>query len=119
MGLRVQALRLHRRPRVHFLRMSEASTSQCRLCGRAIGTPALSLGRLPVCNQFERTARADTLVDLDIVECETCRLIQLREAPAVDALTPRLPWIRYREPEGHLDVLADAVLAFRPQARSA
>ncbi|MGY4287234.1 SAM-dependent methyltransferase [Bradyrhizobium sp. LM2.7] len=63
--------------------------------------------------------KADTLVVLDIVECETCGLIQLRDAPAVDALTPRLPWIRYREPEGHLDALADAVLAFRPQARSA
>jgi hypothetical protein len=89
------------------------------LCGHAIATPALSLGRLPVCNRFELTAKADAPVDLDIVECETCQLIQLRETPAIDALTPRLPWIRYREPEGHLDVLADAVLGLRPQARTA
>jgi SAM-dependent methyltransferase len=89
------------------------------LCKSALGTPGLSLGRLPVGNRFAQTAKADTLVDIDIVECETCRLIQLRDAPAVDALIPRLPWIRYREPEGHLDVLADAVLAFHPQARKA
>jgi SAM-dependent methyltransferase len=43
----------------------------------------------------------------------------LREAPAIDALTPRLPWIRYREPEGHLDALARELLALHPSARSA
>jgi hypothetical protein len=79
----------------------------------------LSLGRLPVCNRFEPTAKAATLVELDIIECETCRLVQLRDAPAIDVITPRLPWIRYREPGDHLDALADAVLAFRPQACSA
>lgn len=99
--------------------MRPVSSCQCRLCGQPLNAPFLSLGRLPVCNRFEQTAKADTLVDLDIVECETCGLIQLRDAPAVNALTPRLPWIRYREPEGHLGVLAEAVLAFRPQARTA
>jgi hypothetical protein len=99
--------------------MSKVSTSRCRLCGRTISAPALSLGQLPVCNRFERTPQAGVLLDLDIVECESCRLIQLREAPPPAALTPRLPWIRYREPEGHLDALVDTVLALRPQARAA
>ena len=66
-----------------------------------------------------RTGKVGTLVDLDIVECETCQLIQLREAPPIDALVPQLPWIRYREPEGHLDALVEALLAFRPEARTA
>jgi SAM-dependent methyltransferase len=91
----------------------------CRLCGRRVTTPPLSFGRLPVCNRFAQTAAAGALVDLDIVECETCRLIQLREAPPIDAITPRLPWIRYREPEGHLDALVETVLSLRPDARSA
>ena len=70
---------------------------------------------VPVCNRFERAATADTLVNLDIVECETCQLIQLRETPPLRRSHRRLPWIRYREPEGHLDALADALLALRPQ----
>ena len=96
-----------------------APSFQCRLCGLIVSTPALSLGRLPVSNQFTRTGKVGTLVDLDIVECETCQLIQLRETPPIDALVPELPWIRYREPEGHLDALVEALLAFRPKARTA
>lgn len=99
--------------------MSAGSPSLCRLCGRAITTPALSFGRLPVCNRFTTTEAVDTLVDLDVVECESCQLVQLRVTPPVDALVPQLPWIRYREPEGHLDSLVEAVLALRPNARTA
>jgi SAM-dependent methyltransferase len=84
-----------------------------------INAPALSLGRLPVCNDFKKGEASDRVVDLDIVECETCRLIQWREAPALDTLTPRLPWIRYREPEGHLDAVVKELLALRPDARTA
>jgi hypothetical protein len=95
------------------------ATFPCRLCGQAVNTPALSLGRLPVCNRFTKIGEVGTLVDLDIVECEVCQLIQLREAPPIDALVPQLPWIRYREPEGHLDALVEALLALRPEARTA
>jgi SAM-dependent methyltransferase len=99
--------------------MPHLSSFKCRLCGHAVNTASLSLGRLPVCNRFERTADVGTLADIDVVECETCQLIQLRETPPIDVLAPRLPWIRYREPERHLDAVADAVLDLRPQARRA
>ncbi|MGH6681379.1 MAG: class I SAM-dependent methyltransferase, partial [Bradyrhizobium sp.] len=99
--------------------MSAVAPSLCRLCGRAVTTLALSLGRLPVCNRFDRTGKLDALVDLAVVECENCRLIQLRDTPPIDALVPQLPWIRHREPEGHLDSLVEAVLAIRPNARTA
>ena len=98
---------------------SFVSSFKCRLCGHAVDTASLSLGRLPVCNRFEQTADVGALADIDVVECETCQLIQLRETAPIDVLTPRLPWIRYREPEGHLDAVADAVLELRPQARRA
>jgi SAM-dependent methyltransferase len=92
--------------------------SQCRLCGEKISAPSLLLGRLPFCNRFERTAASNMLADLDVVECEACQLIQLRETPTIDALTPRLPWIRYREPEGHLDALVETLRSLRPDART-
>lgn len=91
----------------------------CRLCGQAIATPALPLGHVPVCNGFSRTPTCDRFISLDVVECETCQLIQLRDTPPLEALIPRLPWIRYREPEAHLDALVGELLALRPHARSA
>jgi SAM-dependent methyltransferase len=92
---------------------------QCRLCGQAIVTPTLPLGRVPICNGFSRTATADRLVNIDVVECQTCGLVQLGEAPSAATLIPHLPWIRYREPEGHLDALTGELLALRPNARDA
>jgi len=103
-------------------RMTEPASPpppQCRLCGAVISAPLLSLGRIAVCNDFKNGETSDRVVNLDIVECETCQLVQLRETPPVDVLAPRLPWIRYREPEAHLDAVADAVLGLRPQARRA
>ena len=103
-------------------RMTETASlppPQCRLCGAVISASLLSLGRIPVCNDFQKGETSDRLVNLDVVECETCQLIQLHETAPIDVLAPRLPWIRYREPEGHLDAATDAVLELRPQARRA
>ena len=103
-------------------RMTETaslSPPQCRQCGAVISSPLLSLGRIPICNDFKNGETSDRLVNADVVECETCQLIQLRETPPTDVLAPRLPWIRYREPDGHLDAVADALLDLRPQARRA
>jgi SAM-dependent methyltransferase len=99
--------------------MGPAMPYQCRLCRQAILTPALSLGRVPVCNGFGKTPAADRWLDLDVVECESCGLVQLSEAPAPAMLMPRLPWIRYREPDAHLDELVADVLSQRPAARRA
>jgi SAM-dependent methyltransferase len=96
-----------------------AMNARCRLCGEAIRTPPLPLGRLPVCNAFGISGATTRAVDLDIVECDTCQLIQLREAPPPDALMPLVPWIRYREPEAHLDALVEELLCLRPAARHA
>jgi SAM-dependent methyltransferase len=91
----------------------------CRICGQSVRSAALVLGRLPICNAFSTSGATARAATLDIVECEACRLIQLREAPPPEGLMPRLPWIRYREPEGHLDSLVGELLALRPHARSA
>jgi SAM-dependent methyltransferase len=98
---------------------NQPQSVHCRLCAQAVSSAPLSLGRLPVCNGFSKTAAVDRLVNLDVVECEACQLIQLREAPAPDALMPLVPWIRYREPESHLDALVEELLCLRPAARNA
>jgi SAM-dependent methyltransferase len=99
--------------------MLTKSSFDCRLCGRSLGTSALSVGSIPVCNRFTGDGQIEQQVELDIIECELCQLIQLRDAPSPDVLTPQVPWIRYREPEGHLDALVGELLALRPGARTA
>lgn len=96
--------------------MPTRSLSGCRLCGQPITSQALSLGVLPVCNRFARDGHVELRVPLDIVECDTCQLVQLREVPPPDILVPKVPWIRYREPEGHLDALVGKLLSLKPQA---
>jgi SAM-dependent methyltransferase len=91
----------------------------CRLCGHPPSTAALSLSPLPVCNRFTSDGQVERQINLDIVACDSCRLIQLREAPPPGLLTPQVPWIRYREPEGHLDALVEQLLTLRPGARTA
>jgi SAM-dependent methyltransferase len=99
--------------------MGPAMPLKCRLCGQAIVTPALPLGHVPVCNGFGKVAAADRVINLDVAACETCGLIQLGDAPAPAMLVPQQPWIRYREPEAHLDTVVADVLSRRPNARRA
>jgi hypothetical protein len=89
------------------------------MCAREFGRPPLALGRLPVCNRFTTSGDAGAGIDLDVVECSACQLIQLREVAPPEVLAPQVPWIRYREPEGHLDALVGELLALRPHARTA
>ncbi|WP_315798950.1 class I SAM-dependent methyltransferase [Bradyrhizobium sp. SZCCHNRI3043] len=99
--------------------MSTGPRSGCRLCGQPISTQALPLGELPVCNRFARENHVQLRITLDIVACDTCQLVQLREPPPPDVLVPEVPWIRYREPEGHLDALVGELLSLKPRACTA
>ena len=96
--------------------MLTRSSPGCRLCGQPITRQALSLGALPVCNRFTHDGDVERPITLDIVECDTCQLVQLNEVPHPDALVPTVPWIRYREPEGHLDALVEELLWLKPGA---
>nr|WP_157872688.1 class I SAM-dependent methyltransferase [Bradyrhizobium sp. ORS 278] len=94
-------------------------TTRCRLCNQMIQAMPLSLGSLPVCNAFDRNRSTTRTIDLDIIECETCQLVQLGRVAAPELLMPAVPWIRYREPEGHLDDLVASLLSLHPGARRA
>lgn len=91
----------------------------CRLCRNPVKTPALAIGPIPICNGFSKIPGTSSKISLNVVECETCQLVQLREMPASGAVIPQVPWIRYREPEDHLDALTAELLEIVPQARTA
>ena len=44
-------------------------------------------------------------------QCDACGLAQLVDPVPPEKLTPRVDWIRYNEPEAHLDRLVDALAA--------
>lgn len=83
----------------------------CRLCGGPLNDPGLSFKRIPVCNRFTISREQAERHDLRLDQCARCQLIQLGHSLPVDAVMPRLPWIKYREPEGHLDSVVDRLLS--------
>jgi Methyltransferase domain/Putative zinc binding domain/C-methyltransferase C-terminal domain len=91
--------------------MRTAPVFHCRLCGELLNDSGLSLKRMPVCNRFTASKEPVERHDLRLDQCARCQLIQLCEALPVDAVTPRVPWIKYREPEDHLDSVVDRLLS--------
>jgi SAM-dependent methyltransferase len=99
------------------VRLQEANG--CKSCGAALSGRRLDLGRLPACNRFlSRNVGSDTH-PLVMAECPSCGLVQLAICPPPKFVMPRVPWIRYREPEAHLDdVVARLMPSLPPSARA-
>ena len=89
--------------------MTLLPTVTCRLCSEVLSAPTLEFGSIPIGNRFGQIPGEAERLDLAMVGCSHCGLVQLAKSPSPEALVPRLPWIRYREPEGHLDVLAETL----------
>jgi SAM-dependent methyltransferase len=81
----------------------------CKLCGNALRTSALALGPLPPCNRFGAQPGLAETHDLTVTACGHCGFVQLSEYPPASAIVPRVPWIRYNEPEAHLDVVVQRI----------
>jgi hypothetical protein len=86
----------------------------CKLCGRSLIGPLLDMGVLPACNQFLSKHSAPPTHRLTITECSDCGLVQLGVYPPPDFVVPRVPWIHYREPDKHLDGVANRLLSSLP-----
>jgi hypothetical protein len=91
--------------------MRTAASFRCKLCGESLTEDGLSVRQIPVCNRFTASREPAQRHDLRLDQCARCQLIQLREAPAIDTVTPKLSWIKYREPEGHLDSVVAHLLS--------
>ena len=84
--------------------------ARCRLC-RADGLAGgLALGLQPLGNRY-RPASADRAEPeychpMRLGQCAACGTLQLLDPVPVDQVAPRVDWIAYNEPEGHLDALA-------------
>ncbi|MEX1115525.1 MAG: class I SAM-dependent methyltransferase [Akkermansiaceae bacterium] len=90
-------------------------SGSCRACGASELFAVASFARQPIASRFKRLAtEPDEFFDLEVKGCETCGLVQLGALPSVEALRPRFDWLRYNEPEAHLDAVASAVAVLAP-----
>lgn len=83
----------------------------CVSCHHHLTQPRLNLGELPLCNRFTNCDALGATYKLSLTDCPSCGLIQVVEVAPVDAVVPRVPWIRYNEPEAHLDTVAGLLMA--------
>src|SRR3989338_680714 len=89
--------------------------ASCRSCTGPV-LSQLNLGLQPVCNRFLSSA-LDTEYKhpLELGVCLQCGIMQLLNPFPVKELQPKVDWITYHEPEGHLDALAAQFSALLPR----
>ena len=90
---------------------SEASPmTKCLLCLNESTEELLDLGDRELSNRFLRhPTDAEYTHPFRLGLCHTCGTVQVVDPPPPDELRPRFDWITYREPEDHLDDLADRI----------
>lgn len=92
----------------------------CLACRHALDGLTLDLGELPPCNRFTETIATAERHKMSVAACPSCGLVQLPNPPPLEMIVPRVPWIRYNEPETHLDDLAKVLFSlFRKPPRTA
>ncbi len=80
----------------------------------------VSFPRQPIASRFKRAAtESEEFCNLEVMGCRTCGLVQLRSIPAIETLRPRFDWLRYNEPEAHLDEVAGVVSGLAPRDKTA
>ena len=84
---------------------------QCLACDGQKLARLLDLGKHPVSNRYMRSPQERLIrYPLVLVQCRTCGLVQLDEHVPSKALIPEYDWIRYNEPEDHLDEMVNRLL---------
>ena len=82
--------------------------NKCQICSTEQLSILLDLGPQPLCNRFKTDPNEHEFYHpLILGQCQNCGLIQLPNPVPPEEIIPRVEWLKYNEPEGHLDDLAD------------
>ena len=82
----------------------------CKICGSKSVKILLDFGLQPLCNRFcSAPGQEDYFYPMVLGQCENCSLIQLTETVPASEIIPKVNWLKYSEPEGHLDNLAKII----------
>lgn len=83
---------------------------KCLLCQAEQVKRLLDFGPQPICSRFPASSDAnEEMFPIIIGQCAGCGAVQSINPVAAGELKPRINWITYNEPEGHLDQLANTI----------
>lgn len=70
----------------------------------------IDAGAQPLCNRFMKMKdESDYKFPLVFGQCHSCGVLQLVKKVPPEEIAPRFDWLVYKEPEEHLDYLADLI----------
>lgn len=81
----------------------------CQLCRQERCVELVHFGDQSVCHRFVEGVEEEERYPLALGQCEACGLIQLTTPMPVEALSPRYDWIKYNEPEAHLESMVQRI----------
>ena len=92
----------------------------CQLCGTQEVEKLIDFGPEPICNRFPKmVAEPEATFPMLLEQCRACGLVQTTQPVPAAELRPRVDWITYNEPEGHLDTVADKLAKLPGLTKSA
>jgi len=84
--------------------------NNCHLCQAQKVTQLLDVGPQPISNRYTTEPAVNaSLYPMVIGQCSTCGLIQMLKPVPASELLPAHKWIKYNEPEEHLNHMVDIV----------
>lgn len=81
----------------------------CQLCRQKRCTELAHFGNQSVCHRFVEGVEEEEMHPLVLGQCEACGLVQLTNPMPVGILSPRYDWVKYNEPEAHLESMAQRI----------
>jgi hypothetical protein len=84
----------------------------CAICQEPACREIVSFGELPICHHFLADGEVAGTHPAALGQCEFCGLVQMMDPIPPAKLVPRFDWIKYNEPEAHLDLVVDALQKF-------
>ncbi|MDC1418089.1 methyltransferase domain-containing protein [Candidatus Thioglobus sp.] len=85
-------------------------SKSCQSCESSEIKLLLDLGLQPVQNRFASEPHShDYYHPLNLGQCQNCSLIQLIDPVPVIEMIPKVDWLKYNEPEDHLEDLAGII----------
>jgi hypothetical protein len=92
----------------------------CHLCAEPAVETLIDFGCQPICNRFPgMVTDPEATFPMLLEQCRSCGLVQTTQPVPAEELRPRVDWITYTEPEGHLDTVADKLARLPGLAQSA
>ena len=83
---------------------------KCKICSSEKVKTLLDCGDQTLCNRFVHDPKTkEYKYSLTLGQCQFCGLIQLVHTVPAEEIKPRFNWLKYNEPEDHLDFLAHVI----------